>query len=158
MHYQQLRTINDVLLGSDPQLRLMFYKGTAMDSERLPGYICVPYTFQVKDLAEFVKQSENVAKARKHSKKFLVAKLQLDKAIDDFNGSRDIALPTGPITLANAKTHLSMNVDIIPQITHAIINLKKFAQANPDHWQLIQQVMVAGGHGHLIVSQNYRVY
>ena len=136
----------------------MFYKGTSIDSERLPGYICVPYDFQLRDLAEFVKQTENVAKAMKHSKKYLSAKLQLDKALDDLNTTPEVALPTGSITLANATKHLSMNVDSIPQITHAIIRLKKFAKANPSAWQFVQQVMVAGGHGHLIVGSNYRVY
>lgn len=47
--------INDALIGSEPQLNLMFYKGNQISATHLPGFISVPMKFEVQQLREFVK-------------------------------------------------------------------------------------------------------
>jgi hypothetical protein len=63
-HFMSLRTIGEILTGSDPKLSIMFYKGAKIRVDLMPGYIMVPaLDFTVKQLEEFVKVSDNIGKA-----------------------------------------------------------------------------------------------
>ena len=71
-HTQMLREINDCLVATEPKLHLMFTKGSTYQSDKVPGYICVPsLTFKVKDLRDYIRVSENVNVARDFAKKYI---------------------------------------------------------------------------------------
>jgi hypothetical protein len=59
----------------------MFGKGNKMEADKLPGFISVPLNFNVRDLSEFVKKTENLHKAQKLAKAYLADKEQMDLAI-----------------------------------------------------------------------------
>ena len=126
-HYQNLRAINDHLMSSDPQLYLMFYKGSQYSAERLPGYICVPHNFNVGELAAFIKTTDNLFKAQKLAKKYIVDKNQLDlamhslnKALKAFSEQEAPESAYADVILANPKEHLALSPQQIPKITQSL--------------------------------------
>ena len=95
----------------------MFYKGTLIQADKLPGFIKVPASFNLDQLTEFLKNSENMHAAQKFAKSYLKDKEQLDLALSHL----ERILPG--VTLANPREHLANQSQLIPKISSAIIKL-----------------------------------
>jgi hypothetical protein len=107
----------------------MFYKGTQIVADRLPGFISVPMNFNVQDLSKFVKNSENISKAQNHARKYLDEKEKLDKAMDEIN--KTLALKFD-VVLTNQKEHLAVSPHHIPVVTQTLQMLNKHLKENPE--------------------------
>lgn len=80
-HFQKVREINDILLGSDPSLGIMFAKVKNIDCEKVPGYISVPaLSFSVTDLVEYLRDAKNLLKARTFASKYILGHKMFEKA------------------------------------------------------------------------------
>ena len=64
-----LQEISAILSGGNPQICLMFHGGKRFSIRNVPGFISVPYNFEVKRLKEFTE--ENIVAVRDHAREYV---------------------------------------------------------------------------------------
>ena len=64
-----MQEISAILSGGSPQIGLMFHGGKNFYIKSVPGFINVPFTFDIKKLKEFIE--ENVVIARDHAREYV---------------------------------------------------------------------------------------
>ena len=64
-----LLEISAILSGGNPQICLMFHGGKKFFIRNVPGFISVPYNFEVKRLKEYTE--ENIMAVRDHAREYV---------------------------------------------------------------------------------------
>ena len=128
-HLQQVRTINDALVESEPRLSLLFSAVSTYQVDKLPGCIVVPaLSFTVYDLCEFVKKSEKMAEARKFAQKYIDSQRSWETALDNLKS----IIPSIKVARKNQK---DWDID---KFTMSTLKLTKYLQADNGQFNKVE--------------------
>lgn len=105
----------------------MFTKGTKIESDKIPGYIAVPYKFTVKELRDYVRVQENLNTAREFAKKYIDGQRKYERAHDDILK----LIPKIKIARKNEKDY------DIEKFSLAIMKLKKFLKKDDEKFDKV---------------------
>eukprot|EP00347_Sterkiella_histriomuscorum_P000722 403374758 len=80
-HFSKLFEINQALNDSAPSIYIMFAKTESYKHDELPGYIIVPYSFEIDALNKYCKN--HAGDVREKARKFVDDQLQFDLQLSD---------------------------------------------------------------------------